>query len=246
LITLKQAGFSEKLIDAIIKRSSPSAASVDQTATNTPRAASVLQNGQSIPLTPTLASTIFAPGKGNDPMRSLGALGNIGIDAATGAAAASAGLGSAVPIAGLGVAGWDLYRIRSVKGFSFETLPSVSSRNGLAASAPIDIAIPLEIFDDSHYSTAQPLVLRLTTSPETQARVLGTARAEYRYSAMTGPKSKTPVLLEAYRHTVINVEPALHDNVLTLHLAELGRGEYAIAFATSGNLLPLVLDFSVR
>lgn len=258
LATMKEVGFSNQLIAAILVRSGNDNAPAP---TNGWRAAeparqgepTATQGGKSVTLRPGGVATTFAQAKkGAGPMATLKTLGigagiNLGTIAAASGIAGSA-VGMAAPIAMPAILVWDSFRTKTVKGYSYELLPQTSSTNVILADgthAETRITVPLASFDDGRYAHATPVLLSLDISSETQTRVAGTAKAEVKESPTKGPGE--PKVVEQYQRNVLGAETAkIDDGTVTVRYRFLARGEYAVAFIFDGKALPAVIDFSVR
>jgi hypothetical protein len=166
-----------------------------------------------------------------------------------GTAAAAGGLagstaGAAIPLGGLAFGAWSALRTKTYKGFSYELLPDVTSTNVFTANTALEFNIPFAMFNDGRYQRAIPILIALEVSKDTQTRILGTAKAEVKESITKGPGQ--PKLEEPYQRSQITADIATSDTAFSIKTGGLAVGEYAVAFVYDGNLLPIVVDFTVR
>lgn len=239
-------GFSDVLLNAIVERSNrPSSGAVPARNQHQPV---IHQAGHEVMLSPSLVTITFLASKKKDPMSALsgavlsqGAL--IGAQAAAaGMAGSSAGMG--IPLAGIGIAAWSGLRTKSIKGFEYELLQGVSATNVLTNGNDLEMASPSLAFGDGRYLAATPILLKLTPQRENQIRIIGTAPAVMKYKQLEGPKGterKTP-----FKREEMTAAFTKTGDILTAKLPALAVGEYAVGFVFDGNLLPQVLDFSIR
>lgn len=248
LVMMKQAGFSDRIIAAILERAGNNNMPVPaaQPAAFQASGPTATWNGKSVNLRPGVVNPAFAQGKDR-----FGALKGLGVGAGiyAGTLAAAGGLagstaGMAVPLAWPVFGAWSTLRTKTHKGFSYELLSGNSSTNVLSANTPTEFNIPYAVFDDGRYPRATPVLLTLEVSQDTQTRIAGSAKAEVKESVTRGPGQ--PKLTEPYERHTIAADVAAANNVLTVKTAGLAAGEYAIGFIYDGTLLPTILDFAVR
>jgi hypothetical protein len=240
IIAMKSAGLSDKVIAAIIERAGNGGAitpiarhGVDSV---------VVQEGRTQPIYSTGVITRFAQDKGS-AMDSLADAGTSAGAYAGGMAAAGAGV---APLAGvmIGVGALSQLRTRTLKGYSYELLSGTVSTNVIAADQPAEFTIPIASFQDGRYAAAEVALVKISTSKESQARVVGSAEAELKYKAsgpIGDPKLKRPISRNAVTAEISKVNGNVA--IKTTHLAQ---GEYAIVFILDGAALPAAVDFSVR